>query len=221
MGRMLRAGLILVLALLGVTVTGLVALVLWSLPGLRLLPKTRRVAPDGIMTIAGAIAACQRSGMSGWMLVGYAQQIAAHRFSYSRRNPWDTPARAFARGMGYCQQQTLALGRIYAALGIDAQPVYALQCRFPVATIHGLPEPERISPHTWLRVRIGDEVRDVCCGSRSNTPGIVHFTALSEVKPLTPWLRPFSHLGSVIENIRRDRRARQEGGAVQNAARNA
>jgi hypothetical protein len=52
-------------------------------------------------------------------------------------------------------------------------------------------------------------VRDVCCGSRSNTPGVVHFTVLSGVKPLTPWLRPFSHLGSVIENIRRDQRARQ------------
>ena len=62
------------------------------------------------------------------------------------------------------------------------------------------------------------EVRDVCCGCRSNTPGAVHFAVLPQVKPLTPWLRPFSHLGSAIENIRRDRRARQQGVAVQGAA---
>ena len=71
-------------------------------------------------------------------------------------------------------------------------------------------ELEHISLHTWLWVRVGGEVRDVCCGCWSNTPGSVHFTVLSEVKLLTPWLRPFSHLGSVIENIRRDRQARRQ-----------
>jgi hypothetical protein len=219
MRNVLRKTIMTMLTLLAASAAGFVALMLWSLPSLWLLPRARRVTMNGVTTIDEAVTGCQQSGLSGWALVTYAQQLAAHKFSYSRRNPWDTPARAFARGMGYCQQQTLALGRIYAALGIDAQPVYALQCRFPAATIHGLPEPERISSHTWLRVRIGDEVRDVCCGSRSNTPGVVHFTVLSEVKPLTPWLRPFSHLGSVIENIRRDRRARQQGVAVQNATR--
>ena len=221
MRNVLQKTIVTMLAQLAASAAGFVALVLWSLPGLRLLPKARRVTLDGVTTIDDAIAACQQSGLSGWALVAYAQQLAARKFSYSRRNPWDSPARAFARGMGYCQQQALALGRIYAGLGIDAQPVYALQCRFPATTIHGLPEPEHISPHTWLRVRISDEVRDVCCGCRSNVPGVVHFTVLSEVKPLTPWLRPFSHLGSVIENIRRDRRARQQGVAVQDAARTA
>ena len=205
----LRAAIVGILALLGIGGGAFVALVLCSLPSLRLLPKARQAELDGITTIEDAIAACQQSGQTGWALVAYAQQLAAQTFSYSRRNPWDSPTRAFARGMGYCQQQALALQRIYAALGIDAQPVYALQCRFPPTTIHGMPEPERVSPHTWLRVRIDNEVRDVCCGSRSNTPGVVHFTVLSDVRPLTPWLRPFSHLGSVIENIRRDRRARQ------------
>jgi hypothetical protein len=195
------------------------ALVLWSLPSLRLLPKARRVSLDGVTTIEDAIAACQQSGLAGWALVAYAQQLAARKFSYSRRNPWDSPPRAFARGMGYCQQQALALERIYDGLGIDAQPVYALRCRFPATTIHGLLEPERTGPHTWLRVRIDDEVRDVCCGSRSNMPGVVHFTVLSRVKPLWAWLRPFSHLGSVIENIRRDRRARQQELAAHRAGR--
>jgi hypothetical protein len=209
MRSVFRGAMVIMLALLSVVVGGFVALVLWSLPGLRLLPKARRIALDDVTTIEDAIAACQQSGLIGWALVAYAQQLAARKFSYSRRNPWDSSARAFARGMGYCQQQALALQRIYIGLGIGAQPVYALQCQFPPTTIHGMPEPERVSPHTWLRVRIGKEVRDVCCGSRNNTPGLVHFTVLSDVKPLMPWLRPFSHLGSVIENIRRDRRARQ------------
>jgi len=221
MRNVLRNAMVILLALLAASAAGFVARILWSLPSLWLLPKARRVTMNGVTTIDDAIAACQQSGLTDWALVAFAQQLAARTFSYSRRNPWDTPARAFARGMGYCQQQALALERIYAGLGIDAQPVYALQCRFPPTTIHGLPEPERISPHTWLRVRIGDEVQDVCCGCRSNMPGVVHFTVLSEVKPLTPWLRPFSHLGSVIENVRRDRRARQQGVAVQDAARTA
>jgi hypothetical protein len=196
-------------ALPSAAVGGFVALVLRSLPGLRLLPKEQHVSLDGVTTIRDAIAICQQTGLRGWILVAYAQQLAARKFSYSRRNPWDSPARAFARGMGYCQQQALALQSIFAGLGIRSWPVYALQCRFPPTIIHGMPERERISPHTWLRVRIGDEVRDVCCGCRSNTPGVVHFTVQSKVRHLSLWLRSFSHLGSVIENIRRDQRARQ------------
>jgi hypothetical protein len=109
--------------------------------------------------------------------------------------------------MGYCQQQALALKRIYDGLGIPARPVYALRCSFPPAVIHGILEPERISPHTWLRVSVDGEAKDICCGRPTNRPGVTHFDVLSEVKPLHPWIRPFSHLSSVIENMRRDRQA--------------
>jgi transglutaminase-like putative cysteine protease len=207
MGKVLPLAIIVILAASVVISAGLCALLLLTLPGLRLLPKARRVTLEGITTIDDAVVACRRTGLSGWPLAAYAQQLAARKFSYSRRNPWDSPDRAFERGLGYCQQQALALKRIYAGLGLKAQPVYAFRCRFPPAVIDGMPEPERLSPHTWLQVRIGGEVRDVCCGSTSNTPGVVHFEVLSEVKPLAPWLRSFSHLGSVIENVKRDRRA--------------
>jgi hypothetical protein len=191
MGKALRVAIIVILAVSIVTTAGLCVLVLLTLPGLRLLPKERRVSLGGITTIDDAVATCQRTGLSGWPLVAYAQQLAARKFTYSRRNPWDSPARAFERGLGYCQQQALALKRIYAGLGLEAQPVYAFRCWFPPAVIDGMIEPQRISPHTWLRVRIGDEVRDVCCGSTTNTPGIVHFEVLSEVKPLAqPTLVP-------------------------------
>ena len=101
----------------------------------------------------------------------------------------------------------LALKLIYDRLGIHSEPVFALQCRFPPRVIHGLPEPECLSPHTWLRVRVEGEQRDVCPGSPANRPGVMHFEVLSQVRPLSPWIRPFSHLGSGVENARRDRKA--------------
>ena len=64
--------------------------------------------------------------------------------------------------------------------------------------------PGGISGHAWLRVRIGDEERDVCPGSVNNTPGVTNFEILSRVLTWQPWLRPFTHVGSSIENIRRD-----------------
>jgi hypothetical protein len=195
------------LTLVVVVGSGMLVLLLLSLPGMRRLPRQRRVTLDGITTIEDAVKACRRTGLTGWELVAYAQQLAARKFTYSRRNPWDTPSRAFERGMGYCQQQTLALKRIYDRLGVQAQPVYAFRCRFPPTVIHGIAEAGRMSPHTWLRVRIDGEERDVCCGRPTNRPGVVHFAVLSEVKPLVRWLRPFSHLSSMIENIRRDRAA--------------
>jgi hypothetical protein len=66
-----------------------------------------------------------------------------------------------------------------------------------------------VSGHAWLRVRIADEELDVCSGSVSNRPGVTHFKLLSKVRTWQPWLRPFTHLGSSLENIRRDLMARR------------
>ncbi len=159
MRNVLRSAMVIMLAMLAAGTAGFLALMLWSLSSLRL-PRARRVTFHGVTTIGDAVNTCQQSGLIGWELAISAQQLAVRTFCYSRRNPWGTPGRAFARGMGYCQQQALALGRIYAGLGIDVQPVYALQCRFPPTTIHGLPESERMSPHSWLRVRISDGDRE-------------------------------------------------------------
>ena len=156
----------------------------------RRLPTPGLVAIDGIATIADAVAACQRSGLSGWELVAYAQQLVAHKFTYSRLNTWDTPARAFKRGRGYCEQQALALKAVYDALGITTRPVFAVRCAFPSKTV--------------LRVQVGYEERDVCPGSVENTAGHTQFQALSPVHSWAPWLRPFTHVGSSLENIRRD-----------------
>ncbi len=199
----------LLLALTGIGAAGVLTVYLLTIPLLRRLPKQDRVSMDGITTIDDAVKACKRTHLQGWDLVAYAQNIAARKFTYSRLNTWDTPSRAFERGMGYCEQQALALKKIYGRLGIETRPIFAMRCKFPPKVVDGVPSPGGISGHAWLRVRIGDEERDVCCGSVNNTPGVTHFDILSKVLTWQSWMRPFTHVGSSIENIRRDMVARR------------
>jgi hypothetical protein len=193
----------------GLGVVGVFIVFLLTVPLLRRLPKPGRVSMNGITTIDDAVEACWRTHLQGWDLVAYAQDLAARKFTYSRLNTWDTPSRAFERGMGYCEQQALALKEIYDRLGIETRPVFALRCRFPAKVVDGMPSPGGVSGHAWLRVRIGDEELNVCSGSVNNKPGVTQFEILSKVRTWQPWLRPFTHLGSSIENIRRDMMARR------------
>ncbi len=147
------------------------------------------------------------SGKTGWELVAAAQKLVNAKMAYSRRNGWDTPALAFRRGMGYCQQQGMALWLILHKLGIEARPVQALRCQFPPAVIHGYPEPGRISGHMWLVVTIDGEEKDVCPGHPDNKPGKVHFTRLSRRTSYGPILRMLGHIGSMVVNAQRDRAA--------------
>jgi len=199
----------LVQAFTGLGVVGVFTVFLLTIPLLRRLPKPGRVSMDGITTIDDAVEACRRTHLQGWDLVAFAQNLATRKFTYSRLNTWDTPSRAFERGMGYCEQQALALKKIYDRLGIATRPVFALRCRFPAKVVDGMPSPGGVSGHAWLRIRIGDEELDVCSGSVNNQPGVTQFEILSKVHTWQPWLRPFTHLGSSIENIRRDMMARR------------
>jgi hypothetical protein len=109
----------------------MVAIYLLTIPLLRRLSRPGRVSMDGITTIEDAVEACRRTHLQGWALVAYAQNLAARKFTYSRLNTWDTPSRAFERGMGYCEQQALALKHIYDRLGIASRGVLAFRCAFP------------------------------------------------------------------------------------------
>ncbi len=56
-----------------------------------------------VETLDDAVALCRHSGLSGWVLVIFAQRLVCRKFiRYSCRNLWDTPAQAFRYGMGYC-----------------------------------------------------------------------------------------------------------------------
>ena len=197
------------LVLTSISAVGALTIYLLTLPLLRRLPKQGRVSMDGIITIDDAVDACRETQLQGWDLVAFAQNLAAKKFTYSRLNTWDTPSRAFERGIGYCEQQALALKKIYDNLGIVTRPVFCMRCKFPAKVVDGVYWPGGISGHAWLRVRVGDEERDVCPGSVNNTPGVTNFEVHSSVLNWYPWLRPFTHVGSSIENIRRDMMAQQ------------
>jgi hypothetical protein len=216
----------LLLAFLVVNLTGLTAFWLATLSVTRLLPKESRVATDGVATIEEAVVACRRSGLEGWDLVAFAQHLTAEKFTYSRCNPWDSPSRAFERGLGYCQQQALALNEIYRGLAVDSRLVYANRCGFPppkdagdsialaldnrwLRTFFGN-EPN-VFGHTWLRVRVGNEELDVCPGNPDNRPGANDFEPLLEVKTMNLFLQPLSHLGSAMLNLVLERQARRMG----------
>jgi len=126
---------------------GVLTVYLLTIHLLRRLPKQGRVSMDGITTIDDAVEACRRTHLQGWDLVAYAQNLAAQKFTYSRLNTWDTPSRAFERGMGYCEQQALALKKIYDKLGIETRPVIAIRCKFPAKVVDGMPSPGGIGGH--------------------------------------------------------------------------
>ncbi len=220
----LRLALALLLGMLMVALAAFVMFYLLTIPATRFLPQESRVSVDGVTTIEDAAAACRQSGLQGWDLVAYAQSLAAHKFTYCRRNPWDSPSRAFERGLGYCQQQALALNEIYGQLGIDSRPVYATHCRFPPPEDGGaslalvrrnrwlrawFKGQENVFGHTWVRVRVGEQELDVCPGDPKNRPGVTHFEPLLRVKTLHPLLQPLTHLGSALANLMLEKQARR------------
>jgi hypothetical protein len=161
------------------------------LPGAWKLRARRPLALDGLLTLDDAVLACRSSGLEGWDRVAYAQALVYHKFVfYSARNLWDAPAQAFLYGMGYCTQYNLALAQLLDRLGVHSQAVFCLQVR-----VDDLPD-WRMG-HTWLRVTIDGETRDVCAGRAENLPGSVGFTPLRRVWPGHPAVLFLTHLGMI------------------------
>ncbi len=168
-----------------------VAAGLLMLPGALKLREYRRTEMDGIVTVDDAMAACQRTGLRGWELVTYAQRLVCRKFAtYSTRNLWDTPARAFAYGMGYCTQYNLALKQILDRQGIEAEAVFSLR-------VQVVDDPSWTMGHTWLQVKVEGETRDVCAGHAGNTPGRVHFTPMAPVLRGNKAILFLTHLGMI------------------------
>jgi hypothetical protein len=147
---------------------------------------------DGVTTLDDAVATCRRTGLTGWELVLHAQRLVYDKFVfYSLRNSWDTPARAFARGIGYCTQYNLALAQLLERLGFDVQPVYSFRVRV-------LDDPDWRLGHTWLQVTVEGETLDVCAGRADNRPGSVHFTPLAPVLQGSPAVFFLTNLGQIF-----------------------
>ena len=160
------------------------------------------VAMNGIVTISDAVDACRQTGLKDWELAAYAQSLVAHKISYSRTNPWDSPETSFQQGQGYCMQQAQALEKIYQGLGISCRLVYADKCRFwSMDFTHTV-----VISHAWLKVKISGEEKDVCPGSVNNFPGFTDFDVLAGERNLKTPFRPLTHIAFVLGNISRDPR---------------
>lgn len=189
------------LALLGVAVLTFCTYGL-TCRGVGLFRRHEGVGMNGIVTISDAVNACRQSGLKDWELAAYAQSLVAHKMSYSRTNPWDSPETAFQQGQGYCMQQAQALEKIYQGLGIPCRLVYADECRFwSTDFTHTV-----VISHAWLKVKINGEEKDVCPGSVNNFPGFTDFDVLKGERNLKTPFRPLTHIAFVLGNISRDPR---------------
>ena len=160
--------------------------------GLRLyaIPATLSLAAGprpGIeeLTLAEAANRLEREGKSGLALVEAARALVGDRTQYCRRNSFDPPEEAFRRGYGFCTQQAYALADLLARLGFEARTVHAFRNRFADGTVSG---------HTWVRVTIDGEQREVDSLLGDPETGELTFTPLSGVlnhtrlfKWLTGW----------------------------------
>jgi hypothetical protein len=144
------------------------------------------------VTLPDAVRLCRDSGLRGWELVAFAQRLVARKFAvYSTLNLWDPPGRAFVYGIGYCTQYNLALNMILKRLGLQTRIVFALKTRI-------FDNEDWQMGHTWLRVTIDGETRDVCAGRVDNEPGQVNFEPLSPVHGGHPLIMFFTHLGLIL-----------------------
>jgi hypothetical protein len=186
----------------------LLALFMYGLTsrGVGFFPSRNGVDMDGIITIEDAITTCRATGLHGLDLVAYAENLTARKFTYSRKNPWDSPQMAFMYGQGYCLQQALALKAIYDGLGVECRVVYANRCRFPTESIDGTLMPAYTVGHAWLQVQVNGNVLDVCTSDINNAPGMLNFEVLSGVRDMPPPLRPLANMALALDNILRDPR---------------
>lgn len=137
-----------------------------------------------------AAAACRATGLGGWDLVDHATRLVGARFStYSVLHPWESPAVAFRRRRGYCTQYNGALAIILRELGLQAWLVYARRVRFD-------DQPDWALGHTWVRVRVDGDVRDVCARSLGNRAGRVGFVPVGRVRRLNGTVRVLAATGS-------------------------
>ena len=163
------------------------------------LPATLSLSPGprpGIepLTLAQATGQLNTSATRGMDLVEAARALVAERMRYCRRNSFDSPAKAFERGYGYCTQQAYALAELLTRLGIEAQVVHAFRNQFPDGTVSG---------HAWVRVSVGGESRFVDSIYYDPEAGELTFTPLSKILDHTPAFKLVTAWGEAAVNAHR------------------
>jgi transglutaminase-like putative cysteine protease len=166
---------------------------LYALPATLSLPPGRRPGLEHL-TIIEAAQKLKATGKSGMELVDAACALVANRMAYSRRNSFDSHAKAFERGYGYCSQQAIALADLLVKLGFEAKVVHAFRNRFPDGSV---------TSHAWVQVVVDDKVRYVDSLFYDANAGEITFTPLSEVMEVPPVLRFFETWGVPAVNAHR------------------
>jgi transglutaminase-like putative cysteine protease len=110
--------------------------------------------------------------------------------AYCRRNSFDSYAKAFERGYGYCQQSAYALAAILRDLGFHAEPVHCERCEFP----------DGPGGHAWVRVEYHGEVRDLDPMYQAEDGVGLVFRPLGSVRRYTPFFRALSGWGCTAVN---------------------
>jgi transglutaminase-like putative cysteine protease len=176
-----------------VVVAFIIGLPLYALPATLSLPRGRRPGIEAL-TLEEAAKQLEATGKTGAALVEAARALVAERMQYCRRNSFDSPARAFQRGYGYCTQQAYALSDLLARLGIEATVVHAFRNRFADGTVGG---------HAWVRITVAGEERDIDSILYDAERGEMTFTSLSRVLDHAPLFRVVTQWGEAALNAHR------------------
>jgi transglutaminase-like putative cysteine protease len=179
--------------LLGGIIVILIGVPLYAVPATVTLPPGPRPGVEEL-TIEQASQKLKETGLRDWELVEKARAMVAERMQYSRRNSFDLAEKAFTRGYGYCQQHSFALASLLNQLGFEAKVVHAFQNRFQDGTV---------TAHSWVRVKVDDETRDVDSLFYDTQAGMLAFTPLSKVLDYSPAFRLFAGWGSTAVNAHR------------------
>ncbi len=171
----------------------MIGVTLYALPATLSLHEGRR-PPLEPLTISKEAQRLKATGKSGMELVEAARALVADRMAYCRRNSFDSHARAFERGYGYCSQHAEALADLLTQLGFKAKVVHAFRNRFPDDTV---------SSHAWVEVRVEDRNYFVDSIFYDVGDGEITFTPLSEVREVPSLLKFFERWGAPAVNAHR------------------
>lgn len=158
-------------------------------------PKPQVRTPEGVRTLDDAIRVSRETGLTGWNLVAYAQDLVHRKFSrYSILTLWEPPGLAFRNSRGYCNQYNSALWYVLRELGFDAERVFATRVRQDS-------NPWWRMGHMWVQVTIDDRTLDVCAGMPENQPGMVGFIPITEVLPFSNATYRNTNLGMILFTV--------------------
>jgi len=173
----------------------LIGVPLYALPATITLPRGPRPGLEPL-TILLAAERLQLTGKTGWDLVNSARKLVGDRMIYCRRNSFDTAARAFERGYGYCTQQAYAFVSLLRQLGFEqAEVVHAFRNHFFEMGSEG--------SHAWVCVTIDNETRHLDTLFYDEEAGKNTFVPLSEVRTMSPLFKIVAWWGGTAVNAHR------------------